>query len=748
MVINVIEKEKNDAAEALLLLSSCPEREPETGGALTVLSSHSEGHGDVLHMGDSSCELESQSKICPEHSYSLSELSCVGYNPSSSVDPSYSIDLSLEEVYAYALPEEIYSDFFNLRMLFRALFDSYCDKLLSSIYKNIPGLVAKIEDLVEGIIRDTFATILDGYINNILSMDAVYRFLNCPGIHLSGYTEDGFSSESSIALLKAELELLMPHCVEGVTKTVLSLANSENIRKNKKVLLTDDLVSVISSSISGTFYKCVPMFLKLITSCEFLKMVFFKKVPGFDRKIFSPLAQRILNLNRKFFCELSILENRYLVSMVLGDIKKIPETVKLFDSYEKSLRNMVCDDVFFALNTSDDVVLPLEDCEPVIEGVGAYLRDEASLRMTSRSGIFSEKFQVGFWESDASSGGGDDFYKSLDNVILNSPNYIGGGFVYYLMRIFTPVCVSVARDVIKILVSSVGSEFGSLSHFRLESGVRFGMFDLIFSVLLGMDLLREVDGKLRGVSLSIGMNICELFYDILPDNLIETAKEAVIGAFTVKVLKDFFPKRISVLDSKGKSVSMTLTEAKIKLMFESCASIFGGKIRSVVMVKDFLSFYIRNTLFKEFGKFCVAVSNVDISKISAVKLDLVYKIVCKSDRLNYMNSAFPRTSGFFMSGKGTNLNLSSDKFEVAEFMMWLREEIKLVVTKPVLVLSPDGVVSELGESLENLLKEIASSLMDECLSVARDVIRVDKNLITVDKSMKHRRKKAEEELKE
>uniref|UniRef100_UPI0015844C9A hypothetical protein n=1 Tax=Candidatus Ichthyocystis hellenicum TaxID=1561003 RepID=UPI0015844C9A len=421
-------------------------------------------------------------------------------------------------LYSYVTPEKMYSNFFNLGLLFRALFEFYRDKLLLHIYESVPVVVPQARSHTERVIKDAFSVILDSYIDNILSMRAVYRFLKCPGIHLSGYTEDRFLSESSIALLREELDLLMPHCVEGVTKTVLALSNSESIRKNKKTLLTDDLVSVISSSISGAFCKCVPIFLELITSREFLKKVFFKNIPGFDRKIFSPVAQNILNLNRRFFCEVSLLENRYLVSMVLGIEKEIPGIADLLDSYVKNLRNMVLDSasrgLFFTLGSLGDIV-PLKSFVPVTEGVRDYLSRETLLRITSRKKVFRGRLRIrGFWELDGASGDDDDFYKSLDVVILDRKNYVGKGFGYYLMRVFTPICVSVARDLNKIFSRSVGSELSLLTLFRLEARVRYGMFDFIFSVLLDIGLLSEVDEKLKKISPRVGMNICELFDDI------------------------------------------------------------------------------------------------------------------------------------------------------------------------------------------------------------------------------------------
>ncbi|WP_141663536.1 hypothetical protein, partial [Candidatus Ichthyocystis sparus] len=571
LVINVIDEEKKEDAEAVVLLSSCP-RASEAGAeeALAMLSSY-DRPVNLPHtsLSISSCERELQLQVFSEHSYSLSTLcsidpSCI-FDLSYSIDPSCileisgsvepscsietsgsigsscsiepsvsvgsgcSIDLSLEEIYSYVTPEKMYSNFFNLGLLFRALFEFYRDKLLLHIYESVPVVVPQARSHTERVIKDAFSVILDSYIDNILSMRAVYRFLKCPGIHLSGYTEDRFLSESSIALLREELDLLMPHCVEGVTKTVLALSNSESIRKNKKTLLTDDLVSVISSSISGAFYKCVPIFLELITSREFLKKVFFKNIPGFDGKIFSPVSQNILSLNRRFFCKVSLLENRYLVSMVLGMVlgigKEIPGIEELLDSYVKDLRDIVLDSVskglFFALGSSGDIV-PLKAFIPVIEGVSDYLRRETSLRITSRKKVFRERLQIrGFWELDVSSGEDDGFYKSLDGVILNSKNYVGNGFSYYLMRVFAPICVSVARDVNKIFGSIIGSELSLLTCFRLEARVRYGMFDFIFSALSGMDTLSEVDKKLEKISPHVGMNVCELYDDIFSENIIE-----------------------------------------------------------------------------------------------------------------------------------------------------------------------------------------------------------------------------------
>ncbi|WP_176696366.1 hypothetical protein, partial [Candidatus Ichthyocystis sparus] len=128
------------------------------------------------------------------------------------------------------------------------------------------------------------------------------------------------------------------------------------------------------------------------------------------------------------------------------------------------------------------------------------------------------------------------------------------------------------------------------------------------------------------------------------------------------------------------------------------------------------------------------ISNVDISRLYPVKLDLICKIVDKIDRLYYMSKVFHAKPSFFMPDKWANCNLSSDKIGTSEFMLWLREEIKLLVTRSTLVLNSDGVVSKLGGSLETLLEAIANSLMDECLLVARDVIYVDKNRVTVDRS--------------
>ncbi|WP_176695699.1 hypothetical protein, partial [Candidatus Ichthyocystis sparus] len=452
----------------------------------------------------------------------------------------------------------------------------------------------------------------------------------------------------------------------------------------------------------------------------FLKRVFFKSVPGFDRKIFSPLAQNILNLNRRFFCEVSLLENRYLVSMVLGTVlgvgKEIPGITKLLDSYIKNLRDIVLDSaskgLFFAVGSSGDIV-PLKAFMPVIEGACDHLRHETSLRITSRKKIFRDRLRIlGFWELDGPSGGEDDFYKSLNDVILNRKNYVGNGFSYYLMSVFTPICVSVARDVNKIFGCSVGGELSSSTCFRLESRVRYGMFDFIFYVLSGMDILSEADKKLEKIFPHVGMNLCELCDDIFSENMILAVKEAVISSFTVESFKSFFPRTISIIDSKVKSRSVSITEDMINRTFESCASIFCEKMKNVVIVKDFLIFYIEETLFKGFGECCFAVSNVDISKIYPVKLDLICKIVNKIDISYYMSSVFHRTPDFFLPTRGVNFELSSDKFETGEFMAWLRGKIKLVITESTLVLSSDGVISESGELLETLLEAIANSLMD------------------------------------
>ncbi|WP_176696124.1 hypothetical protein, partial [Candidatus Ichthyocystis sparus] len=65
-----------------------------------------------------------------------------------------------------------------------------------------------------------------------------------------------------------------------------------------------------------------------------------------------------------------------------------------------------------------------------------------------------------------------------------------------------------------------------------------------------------------------------------------------------------------------------------------------------------------------------------------------------------------------------------------------RGKIKLVITESTLVLSSDGVISESGELLETLLEAIANSLMDECLSIAIDVIYVDEDRVVVDRARK------------
>ncbi|WP_242641658.1 hypothetical protein, partial [Candidatus Ichthyocystis sparus] len=362
-------------------------------------------------------------------------------------------------------------------------------------------------------------------------------------------------------------------------------------------------------------------------------------------------------LNRKFLCKVSLLENRYLVSMVLGTVlgaigKDIPGITGLLDSYKKSLRDVVLGGVsrglFFALDSSNNVV-PLGDFKPVIEGVCDYLSHETLLRTTSRKRVFRDRFRIrDFAELDGSGGGSVGFYKSLDGVILDGKNYIGNGFSYYLMRIFTPVCVSMARDFSKIFASSVSGELSSLTCFRLESAMRSGVFYFIFSFLSGIHFLREIDNKLEKISPHVGMNVCELYDDIFSVNLIEILKEDVISTFTVTLFKGFLPKTISTIDSEGKSISTSLTEDVINYIFESCASIFCEKIRNIVIEKDFLVFYIKNTLFKEFGECCFTISNVDISRLYPVKLDLICKIVDKIDSLYYMSKVFHAKPSFFM----------------------------------------------------------------------------------------------------
>ncbi|WP_141663441.1 hypothetical protein [Candidatus Ichthyocystis sparus] len=156
------------------------------------------------------------------------------------------------------------------------MFEFYRDKILLRIYENIPGVVPQVKGHAERVIESAFSITLDSYIDNIFSMKAAYRFLKCPDVHLSCYTEDRFLSESSMALLRAELELLTPYFIESITETVSTLTYDKN-KKSKRRLFTADLISLISYSIEGSFCKCVPIFLELITSCEILKKVFFQK---------------------------------------------------------------------------------------------------------------------------------------------------------------------------------------------------------------------------------------------------------------------------------------------------------------------------------------------------------------------------------------------------------------------------------------------------------------------------------------
>ncbi|WP_092403386.1 MULTISPECIES: hypothetical protein [Candidatus Ichthyocystis] len=137
-ILCYIDEEKREAAETLALLSLCPvnEAESEAVEVLAMLSSSNERPDSVRHTCSSSCDRELQSQVCSEHSYSLSTLFCFSYKSSHIIDPGCStdsscniepscnvdsicsvdtvcgIDLSLEEIYEYAPPEKMYSNYF------------------------------------------------------------------------------------------------------------------------------------------------------------------------------------------------------------------------------------------------------------------------------------------------------------------------------------------------------------------------------------------------------------------------------------------------------------------------------------------------------------------------------------------------------------------------------------------------------------------------------------------------------------
>ncbi|WP_242641634.1 hypothetical protein, partial [Candidatus Ichthyocystis sparus] len=418
---------------------------------------------------------------------------------------------------------------------------------------------------------------------------------------------------------------------------------------------------------------------------------------------------------------------------------KFPKIFELVNLHLKKLECLVTDlfkKAVPALKSDGNVVTFNSSGLPKLtKGVIHSLKEDVLFRMSSRKKIFRRRYKVdNFSESDRSSLAisSNDFYESLNSVISDGKNYIGNGFRYYLMKIFTPVCVFVAYDIREIIVN-LGNILSSQSCFRLETTLRCGMFNLILSVLSDMEFLNDVDTKFGEVSLHVGMNIHDVCAEMFANNLIDNVKNGVSSLFTFELFVDIFPKKISVL-SEDNSKIKRITNDMIHDIFKTYVDVFREKVQSVLIYPEFLNFYIENTLFTKFDGFDFCVSNADISKINSVKLELLYKIIREIDRSNYINIMHARRSDFFVSGKKTNSLLNDNKLEIVKFMPWLRDEIKAMITKSTLVLD-SGVVSELGEPLvDQLLEIISNSVMNECVSTVRDVICVDKSRISADKS--------------
>lgn len=711
------ENEINEAAEALVLLSSrSREKEIETAESLILLSLCSEKNDESQHPSSS---IYQQETILPKHHSILLASSYSNYK--------LKVNINL-------LHEKIYSSFFNLKLLLRSLIEINRNQLISLLFKKEILIVSKY--YIIGIINSAIDRIFCDHIDTIFSMDEVDRFLKCSHICVinSNFMGDMFLDESGINLLKLELESAMICCNKSIKKAVLEL--------DSKHLFTAHLSNTVNCSIVNLFNNCVSKFIELITSSSFLKGVFFKEVSWFDMRIFSPIAQSVSDFSRKIFCDICFLENKYLVSMLFGARARnkscftfikidIPEAFELVNLRIKDLECLF-DDMFkkeFPILDQDGTVvsLPVSARDELITRVSYSLRCEVCYRISARKKVIKRRVYKSdkFLESTTLNEGirSNSCYELLNYLINDSNNYIGNGFGYYLMRMFAPICLSMACDIKNMVVNNLGTSalvMSTQSSFTLESNVRAGMFDLFLSVISSIKFLEVIDSRISSIYPYVGMNICEVCSEIFSDNVVENVKDAISRLVTIRKFRDIFPRRISVI-CENKSKSMNLSRCMIRGILSNSIDDFRKKVKSAEMELGFLLFYFKNTLFTKFGNFDFAVSNVDVSKIYSVKLDLLYKIVREIDKSCYIR---------VMSGDSTNFVSNSNIYESVadEFTPWVYDKIKVFITKSILVLGPDEVVLELGESIDALLKAISSSIMNECVEAARDIISVDKTL--------------------
>ncbi|WP_092411212.1 hypothetical protein [Candidatus Ichthyocystis sparus] len=627
------------------------------------------------------------------------------------------------------LPEEIVNNFFSLELLFRRLFRSYQYEVFNLIFENEECQMRTY--ILSNVTSISMAinNILNICIDNMTSMKAIDEFIKhfyiAPETDFNLVT-DKFLLESNYNLLKEELESVPnSYSKDIVEESLKTFKFGPSVFKKLR-----NFISCLAKEI---FDKCTSIFLKLIISSDFLKKLFFKKVSWFDIEIFFSVPQNIIDLNRKLFCEVGFLENRYLISIIMGARLKHKhftavnaeiDSSGLMNAHAKNLEqlfiNLFKKDVI-ALRP-DGVVVSVDNSiiPQLIMNILSSLREDICHRVCAKKKVFKRRFKLDTFSSNLGSNiCSNMFYKELNSIVNNGSNYIGNGFRYYLMKIFSPICISIACDIRTMLFSYSGNKISVRSCVMLEGKLRSSMFDLVFSALSSMVFLDEIDNAFKQVCPYMGMNLCEIGNKIFDINLITIIKRNVIESIMTSsyTLQGIIPRGIlSSGQSKYKRPSFEdrkiISDVITKSVYNFCE-----KIKDCAVEKEFLDFYVRNTLFTKLGDFNFSVSNVEMSKINSVKLDFLCKIIAESDKLEHSKR---------IVGGGKNLLSCIDKEVVDIIMPWMNFKLREIVTGSTLVLGSDGVILEVGELIEGLLAALSNHIVKECVVIAKDIISVDR----------------------
>ncbi|WP_092402895.1 hypothetical protein [Candidatus Ichthyocystis sparus] len=689
---------RTEAAEALVLLSECPKKMD-------------------TYQQEAYCQPKDM-EIDLECISNLLKLSCDDYE--------VKVDIDL-------IPEEVNSSFFSLKLLFGRLAKAYRKQLVVLLLEK-----NKYKNYELNIVNNVINSTLHDCIYNILYINVGDEFIKCfnivPGLNFHSI-KDNFLSKSDINLLKSELEGII------FSERITEIIGKFDVSKVSAI----DFEETVSLLVSDIFNKCVVIFMELVTSIAFFKKLFFRRVSWFDMEIFSSVTQIISSFNRKFFCQISFLENRYLSSTIIGARTKskyfmdintdIPGFFELLDLHIKNLDLLVTDTFSKevpVLRSDGTIAFVGTSIVPeLMKKIVSSLYEDVRHRIYYGKRVLKRKCKMDkcLLPSNLSSIDSSMFYKSLRSIIDDGNNYIGNGFRYYVMKIFAPICMSVAYDIRDMMSGYFVNKVSDRSFFILESNVRASLFDFVFSSLSDIGFLSVIDNAINEVSPHIGMNLHEISEKIFRGNMINRVKSYVNRSINFSVLRGILPKKILLLSraskvSKSKYLYFKNSKIVSKIIRKSVYS-FHEKVRSYVIDRVFLDFYIMNTVFTKFDDFDLSVSNVEISKINSVKLDFLCKIIEENDRLEYEKRILCEAPDY---------KSSIDVSILDKLIPWLDDQLRAIITRSTLVMGSNGVVLELGESIDKLLEAISGSIVNECARTAVDVVSVDRGVVSIYKS--------------